>query len=142
MNENHDLERFVTAQEVAYGKALAEVRSGRKKSHWMWYVFPQYIGLAKSARSVEYAIGSKEEALAYLNHSVLGGRLNIISHELLNHSDKTALEILGPTDALKLQSSMTLFHLAGGSEPSIFSVVLDQFFKGEKCQSTIEIFKR
>src|ERR687890_544601 len=121
-----DLDRFVEAQAAPYAGALAELRRGRKQSHWMWFVFPQVAGLGSSAMSQHYAIGSLEEARAYLDHPVLGPRLVESAQAVLSHPDRSAREIMGSPDDAKLRSSMTLFALAG-SEP-LFQQVLDTFF--------------
>ena len=105
----HDLDRFVRAQEADYPRALAEVRAGRKRSHWIWYVFPQVAGLGSSAMSRRYAIRSLAEARAYLEHPVLGPRLREVAGAALGVGGKSAREILGTPDDLKLRSSATLF---------------------------------
>jgi uncharacterized protein (DUF1810 family) len=111
-----DLERFVAAQAGAYDRALAELQRGEKRSHWMWYVFPQFAGLGHSAMSRQYAIRSLGEAQAYLAHPVLGARLRDCAAALLAHAGRSALEILGSPDDRKLHSSATLFAEAGGGE--------------------------
>jgi uncharacterized protein (DUF1810 family) len=128
---SRDLERFVDAQNSGgtYDRALAELRAGRKVSHWMWFVFPQRAGLGQSAMSQEYAIESPEEARAYVEHPVLGPRLVECAEALLTHEDKSAEEIMGQIDAVKLRSSMTLFALAAPEQP-IFAQVLDRYFDG------------
>src|SRR6185312_2052548 len=110
MNDPYDLNRFVSAQERTYDAALAELRAGRKTSHWMWFVFPQIAGLGRSELSLRFAIGSLDEARAYLAHPVLGPRLRECATALLETEGRTAGEILGSIDALKLCSSMTLFR--------------------------------
>jgi uncharacterized protein (DUF1810 family) len=124
-----DLERFVRAQHLAYAGALAELRAGRKTGHWIWYVFPQIVGLGSSAMSTRFAIGSLEEARAYLGHPVLGSRLRECAKALLGARGRTATQILGDVDAMKVHSSMTLFHRAAPDE-SLFRAVLDGFFAG------------
>jgi len=124
-----DLERFVQAQAGVHEVALAELRAGRKTSHWMWFVFPQLSGLGRSAMAHRYAIRSLEEARAYLEHPVLGPRLRACASALLAHADLTADAILGSVDAMKLRSSMTLFHRAAPSE-GVFKGVLDRFYGG------------
>ena len=106
-----DLKRFEKAQEHSYENALKEINNGRKMGHWMWYIFPQIDGIGSSTISKEYAIKSKEEAIAYLNHDVLGKRLIEITKALLLLVDTSAIKIFGYTDALKLKSCMTLFDL-------------------------------
>jgi uncharacterized protein (DUF1810 family) len=138
MNDDpHDLRRFLAAQDGGgtYERALAELRAGRKTSHWMWFVFPQLAGLGQSAMSRRYAIGSLEEARAYLAHPVLGPRLRECSQALLSHPDRSAAEILGGIDAVKLRSSMTLFAAADPAEP-LFAGVLAQFCAGARDRET------
>ena len=129
-----DLERFVTAQLPVYDDVLEELRRGRKTSHWIWFIFPQIAGLGQSAMSQRYAIGSIAEARAYLEHVVLGPRLRE-SAALLLATPCTAEEILGPIDARKLRSSMTLFHRAAPEE-AMFSDVLARFYDGVVDGST------
>jgi uncharacterized protein (DUF1810 family) len=126
-----DLQRFVDAQDRGgtYDRALAELRAGRKVSHWMWFVFPQRAGLGQSAMSREYAIDSAEEARAYVEHPVLGPRLVESAEALLTHEDRSAEEIMGGIDAVKLRSSMTLFARAAPEQP-VFGRVLDRYFEG------------
>jgi uncharacterized protein (DUF1810 family) len=113
-----DLERFVTAQDsgAVYARALAELRAGRKQSHWMWFVFPQIAGLGRSEVARRYAINGLGEARRYLRHPILGERLREASRTLLDHTDRRAEEIMGAVDAMKLRSSMTLFAHAAGRE--------------------------
>jgi len=132
------LERFVEAQDGVYPRALQELRAGRKASHWMWFVFPQLAGLGSSPMAQRYAIGSLGEARAYLDHPVLGSRLVDCARAVLSHPDRTAREILGSPDDVKLRSSMTLFTLARGSEP-VFQQVLDAFFAGERDPRTVDL---
>jgi uncharacterized protein (DUF1810 family) len=134
---SHDLERFVSAQAEVYGRALDEVRRGRKTSHWMWFVFPQIAGLGYSPTSQYYAIASLDEARAYLQHPVLGARLRECARAVAAHADSTPEQIFGGIDALKLHSSMTLFHLAAPDEPA-FTEVLDRFFDGGLDAATEE----
>jgi uncharacterized protein (DUF1810 family) len=132
------LERFVEAQDGVHERALDELRAGRKTSHWMWFVFPQVAGLGSSPTAREYAIGSLEEARAYLEHPVLGPRLHECAEAVLSHSDRTAHDILGSPDDVKLRSSMTLFVLAAGPG-SVFQRVLDAFFDGEPDTRTVDL---
>jgi uncharacterized protein (DUF1810 family) len=127
-----DLGRFVDAQNRGgtYAAALAELRAGRKTSHWMWFVFPQVAGLGHSSMAQAYAIGSLQEARAYLAHPVLGPRLLDCVRAVLGHADRSAADVLGGIDALKLRSSMTLFARADPDQP-LFAPVLDQFSGGE-----------
>jgi uncharacterized protein (DUF1810 family) len=124
-----DLERFVTAQAVAYDGALAELRRGQKTGHWIWFVFPQLVGLGRSALSELYGIVSLDEARAYLEHPVLGRRLRECAGALLAHRGRSAVSILGEVDAVKVRSSMTLFHRAAPNE-SLFREVLEAFYGG------------
>jgi uncharacterized protein (DUF1810 family) len=124
-----DLERFVTAQEGVYDTALAELRAGRKRTHWMWFVFPQIAGLGSSSTAERYAIRSLDEARAYLAHPVLGPRLHEAAAAMLAVEGRTASEILGFPDDLKLRSSMTLFAQAA-DEPGVFQQVLDRYYDG------------
>jgi uncharacterized protein (DUF1810 family) len=135
--DHPNLRRFVDTQNEnrTYERALAELRDGRKTSHWMWFVFPQIAGLGHSEMSRRYAIASLEEARAYLDHPVLGPRLLECCQALLSHSGKSAEQILGAIDALKLRSSMTLF-LRADPESQVFQQVLDHYFKGEADVAT------
>ena len=126
----YDLDRFVVAQERVFAEALAELRRGRKSGHWIWFIFPQIAGLGYSDMSRRYAIASLDEARAYLADPVLGARLRECAAALLaTNPQRTAEDILGGIDAVKVRSSMTLFHLAGPDEP-IFRQVLDRFYGG------------
>ena len=133
-----DLQRFLDAQEEDFEIALSEIRGGRKRSHWMWYIFPQIAGLGFSSTSKFYAIKDKTEARSYLAHSVLGERLIEISNALLEIEGKTANQIFGNPDDLKLKSSMTLFGALEDSNP-VFQKVLDKYFGGAKDARTIKI---
>lgn len=132
-----DLQRFVAAQDRGgtYDAAAAELRSGRKSSHWMWFVFPQVAGLGRSPIAQHYAIGSLDEARAYLAHPVLGPRLVDVAQILLAIESGSAQDIFGGIDALKLRSSMTLFHRADPSE-GVFREVLERYFGGEADSAT------
>lgn len=131
-----DLQRFVSAQEGVYGNALAELRGGRKRTHWMWYIFPQFDGLGYSATSKHYAIKSRAEAQRYLEHPVLGARLRECAGALLALHGRSASSIFGAPDDLKLHSSMTLF--AAVSPPgSVFAQVLEQYFQGQPDHTTL-----
>ena len=136
-----DLTRFLDAQARDYDRALAEIRSGRKESHWMWYVFPQYRGLGHSAMSQRYAIGSLEEARAYLDHPVLGQRLIACAEAALAASGRTAHEIFGSPDDLKLRSCATLFAAASTRKPSVFDAILDQYFDGRGDDTTLRLLR-
>lgn len=131
-----NLNRFLEAQEVTYKKALQEIKNGKKQSHWMWYVFPQYIGLGKSSTSIRFAINNLEEANEYLNHSILGTRLIEICTELLYIEHKSVYNIFGSPDDLKLQSSMTLFNSII-NEYNVFYLVLQKFYNSQLCNLTM-----
>ena len=133
-----DLERFVVAQEDTYARALAELRAGRKTSHWMWWVFPQVAGLGTSGTSQAYAIADLAEARAYLRHDVLGPRLLECCRALLDLEDVSAERVLGSVDAMKLRSSMTLFAHADPSEP-VFREVLERFYDGDEDERTVQL---
>jgi uncharacterized protein (DUF1810 family) len=131
------LERFVAAQDAGgtYQQAVGELRRGRKAGHWIWFVFPQVAGLGQSPTSVRYSISSLDEARAYLRHPVLGPRLAECAGIVAQTRDRTAEQIFGGLDAMKLRSSMTLFHRADPAEP-LFSEVLDAFFGGQPDPAT------
>lgn len=140
MNDPFDLNRFVSAQEPVYEQALAELRRGRKTSHWMWFVFPQIAGLGHSAMAQRYAISGPEEARAYLEHPVLGARLRECCAALFAIEGKSAYEILGSPDDMKLKSSMTLFDFAEPS--SIFAEVLERYYDAEKDERTLSLLSQ
>jgi len=132
------LSRFVEAQEQNYDQALAEIKSGRKRSHWMWYVFPQLDGLAFSSTSKHYAIKSLDEARAYLQHPVLGPRLLDCADALLQIQGRTAYQIFGSPDDLKLKSSATLFaHVSPAG--SVFHQVLAKYYRGGADEKTLQL---
>ncbi len=133
-----NLGRFVNAQENVYASALAELRSGRKRSHWMWFIFPQIEGLGHSEMARFYAIQNLEEARQYLRHPVLGKRLLECAETLLSLDDRSASDIFGFPDDMKLRSSMTLFARAAGPD-SVFVRVLERYFNGEEDQTTLDI---
>jgi uncharacterized protein (DUF1810 family) len=139
MNE-HGLNRFLTAQERDYETALAEIKSGRKRSHWMWYIFPQIAGLGYSETSKFYAIKDRQEAEAYLSHPVLGQRLIEISNALLELEDNHAARIFGSPDDMKLKSSMTLFATLPSTDP-VFTHVLAKYFNGIQDWVTLNLLK-
>ena len=130
-DDPHDLQRFIAAQDAAgtYERALTELRAGRKKSHWMWFVFPQIAGLGHSPNALTYAISSLTEAKAYIADPLLGPRLLECTRALIALAGGDAVEILGEIDAVKLRSSMTLFATAAPHEP-LFRQVLDRYFDG------------
>ena len=138
MNESdpHNLQRFLAAQAEDYNCALGELQQGRKESHWIWYVFPQVAGLGHSSMAQEYAIGSRNEAVAYLNHAVLGARLQQCCEALLQHQDMQVQDIMGFPDDLKLRSSMTLFAQISTPD-SVFHAVLNAFYSGQMDERTI-----
>jgi uncharacterized protein (DUF1810 family) len=136
----YHLERFVDAQDHGvHTKALNELHAGRKATHWMWFIFPQVTGLGTSPTSQRYAIGSLEEARAYLEHPVLGPRLVECARAVLVHPDRTARQIMGTPDDAKLRSSMTLFALAAADSEPVFHEVLDTFFAGERDPRTLHL---
>lgn len=132
-----DLARFVDAQDRVYPTVLAELRAGRKRSHWIWFVFPQLRGLGHSPTAHRFGIASSAEAQAYLGHPVLHARLDECARALLAHTDRTAREILGHPDDLKVRSSMTLFARAGG--PDVCRAVLDAFYDGQEDPVTVKM---
>ncbi len=131
----HDLDRFVAAQDGVYPQALAELRAGRKRSHWMWFIFPQIAGLGQSEMARTYAIAGADEARAYLAHPVLGPRLIEVAQAVAAAAG-SADAILGGIDAVKLRSSMTLFA-AVADDPTPFRAALDRFFGGEGDRATL-----
>ena len=132
---NYDLERFIEAQKYDYDGALREIKNGLKQGHWIWYIFPQIKGLGHSYNSEFYGISSKEEAKAYLEHPVLGSRLREITQAFLDYNNKTADDILGFPDVLKVRSCMTLFDLVSPND--IFNDVLYKYYEGQRCDKTI-----
>ncbi|MGA1799652.1 DUF1810 domain-containing protein [Sphingomonas sp. 4RDLI-65] len=134
-----DLDRFVTAQAGVYPQALAELRAGAKRSHWMWFVFPQIAGLGQSAMARTYAIAGADEARAYLAHPVLGARL-IEATAAVVGARGSAEAILGGIDAVKLRSSMTLFA-AVADDPAPFRAALDRFFGGMADEATLRLLQ-
>lgn len=133
-----DLNRFLEAQERDFETAFSEIRSGRKHSHWMWYIFPQIAGLGFSSTSKFYAIKDVSEAEDFLKHPILGERLLKISNALLDINGKTAHEIFGSPDDTKLKSSMTLFGALDESDP-VFRRVLDKYFDGDQDRRTLDL---
>jgi uncharacterized protein (DUF1810 family) len=132
------LERFVDAQQGIYTQALAELRDGRKRSHWMWFVFPQIAGLGRSETARFYAIADLAEARAYLAHPLLGLRLGEATEAVLAHAGQTPETIFGGIDAVKLRSSMTLFEAAAGVSETRFGAVLDRFYDGVRDTATLQ----
>ena len=141
MTRDTDLKRFIDAQQRDYQTALAEVKNGRKQSHWIWYIFPQVQGLGYSETSKYYAIKDMGEAEEFLKHPLLGSRLIQICNELLLLKSNDAYKIFGSPDDLKLKSSMTLFSSLQDASP-VFSLVLDKFFNGTKDSKTLMIIIR
>ncbi|TDS08958.1 DUF1810 domain-containing protein [Sphingobacterium paludis] len=136
----YDLQRFLNAQNQAYLTALYEIKNGKKESHWIWFIFPQIQGLGQSENAQFYIMKNLEEAEQYLAHPILGENLIEITRELLLIEGKTALEVLGWPDNLKLQSSMTLFAKASGNHP-IFQQVLDRYFEGKMDMQTLKLIE-
>lgn len=135
-----DLARFIKAQQDTYAKALQELSDGQKRSHWMWFIFPQIHGFGRSEIARFYAISGRSEAEAYLNHPVLGARLEECTRAMLSHARLSAPEILGSPDDLKFQSSMTLFGIAAQSGSS-FETALHVFYGGEGDRATLAALK-
>ena len=138
MNDENNILRFVDAQEnpwAGYDNALAEIKRGKKISHWIWYIFPQLRGLGHSRRSYFYGIVDRKEAAVYLAHPVLGSRLREITEALLENTNKSAIAILGEIDAQKVQSCMTLFDCIAPND--IFEKVLNMFYNGERDMKSI-----
>lgn len=135
--DDFNLERFVLAQRNVYSQVLSEIIRGRKTSHWMWFIFPQVKGLGRSYESQLYGIGDLSEARAYLAHDVLGNRLRECVSTLLRIENRTALEIFGPIDEMKLRSSLTLFNAA--SEEVIFDQAIAKYFNGQTDDLTLGI---
>ncbi|MFI5907581.1 DUF1810 domain-containing protein [Dactylosporangium sp. NPDC051541] len=136
MEDPYELSRFVEAQRDVYDHAIGELQDGHKRSHWMWFVFPQIRGLGRSSMAQRYAIGSLDEARAYLQHPVLGPRLLECADALLGDATHTAEGIFGSTDAMKLRSSMTLFAHAEPAE-NRFTRVLDRYYEGLEDAETV-----
>lgn len=135
---DYNLDRFIDAQNGIYDLALAELKAGRKRSHWMWFIFPQIAGLGSSSMSEKYAIRSAEEASAYLADPILGSRLLRCVEAILSIEDRTANHILGSPDDMKLRSSMTLFA-AISDHASPFHQVIDKFYHGKFDDRTVEL---
>lgn len=134
----YDLGRFKAAQEWDYQQALSEIRAGRKRSHWIWYIFPQLQGLGRSSMCALYGIKGMGEAEAYLSDEVLRARLIEISQALLELNAQDPVAVMGHIDALKLRSCMTLFSLARNTDP-VFQAVLNRYYGGEPDKRTIEL---
>lgn len=138
MTDAYSLDRFLNAQERAYNTVLAELRAGRKSSHWIWFIFPQIAGLGHSSMAQQFAIASLEEAKAYLQHPVLGQRLRECTQLVLNVEGLSAEEIFGYPDYLKFRSCMTLF-ISAATDNTIFKDALLKYFDGQPDQQTLDI---
>lgn len=134
----HLFDDFVQAQDTIYPLVLKELTAGKKRTHWMWFIFPQITGLGHSEMAQRFAIESLSQAREYLQHKILGARLIECAELLLAHPDKSALEVFGKPDNLKLHSSLTLFAIAS-EQNSVFTQLLQQFFFGESDQATLDI---
>lgn len=140
MNNPYNLQRFLDAQEPVFERVLSELRDGRKRSHWMWFIFPQLKGLGHSEMAQRYGISGHDEAVAYLHHPSLGARLESCSRALLQWRHRSAVDILGSPDDLKLRSSMTLFAQVAPDNP-LFQELLDAFFEGKPDATTLSKLK-
>jgi uncharacterized protein (DUF1810 family) len=139
-SDPYDFSRFLRAQEIDYDQALSEIRSGRKRTHWMWYIFPQLAGLGSSSTAQHYAITSANEARAYLNHPVLGSRLEECAEAVLQVEGRSAQEIFGSPDDLKLRSCASLFACV--SPPgSVFERLLEKYYQGEPDSKTMTLLE-
>ena len=138
MTDGYNLYRFLSAQEPVYDTVLDELRAGRKSSHWIWFIFPQITGLGRSAMAQKFAIGSLNEAKAYLKHPVLGPRLRECTQLVLDVNGRSAKEILGYPDDLKFRSCMTLF-LTAATDNTLFNSALLKYFDGKPDQMTLDI---
>ncbi|MCH8846947.1 MAG: DUF1810 domain-containing protein [Proteobacteria bacterium] len=137
MNDIYQLQRFLDAQEAVYPDVVRELRGGRKESHWMWYIFPQVKGLGKSHISQKYALGSLDEATAYVQHPILGNRLHECTEIVVSTEESTVEQIFGYPDYLKFHSSMTLFSQVKNHHP-LFDSALKKYFDNKKDQFTLE----
>ena len=137
---DHDLIRFLDAQDQIYGQVIEELTKGRKQTHWLWFVFPQLAGLGRSGMAQHYAIHDLDQAKRYLANSILGPRLRQVVRLLMNQKGKSAFEILGSPDDLKLRSCLTLFREAASNDTdrALFAKALDQFYRGEADRRTLE----
>jgi len=140
MSDPHHLQRFVDAQAGVYANVVKELAAGRKRNHWMWFIFPQVAGLGSSAMAQRYAIGSRDEAQAYLAHDLLGPRLLECTGLVIKVADKTIHDILGSPDDLKFCSSMTLFGAVSGKP--LFAEAIAKYFAGAKDQATLAILSQ
>lgn len=135
-DDPYDLQRFVNAQEPVYDEIVEELRQGRKRSHWMWFIFPQIRGLGASEMSKRFAISSLAEAEAYLTHPLLGARLRECTELVMQHSDRSIEAILGPVDSLKFRSSMTLYAQITTAD-DVFATALEMIYGGEADALTL-----
>jgi len=140
MNDPHNLQRFIDAQDPVYDEVVAELTAGKKTSHWIWFVFPQFDGLGRSGMAQRYAVRSKEETLAYWNHPVLGARLKKCIEKMMTVRGRTAFQILGTPDDLKLRSCLTLFATLVPDEP-LFKLALEKYFNGHVDPMTLELLR-
>ncbi|HRI39033.1 MAG TPA: DUF1810 domain-containing protein [Nitrospira sp.] len=138
MTDIYNLQRFLDAQELVYDTVLAELRAGRKSSHWIWFIFPQIAGLGHSTMAQQFAIASLDEAKAYLQHPFLGQRLRECTQLVLNVEERSAEEIFGYPDDLKFRSCMTLF-MATATDNALFKNALHKYFDGQPDQKTLDI---
>ncbi|MCQ4326506.1 DUF1810 domain-containing protein [Stutzerimonas stutzeri] len=138
MNDRYDLQRFVDAQRPVYERALGELRDGHKRTHWMWFIFPQLSGLGHSAMASRYAISGEAEALAYLQHPLLGPRLEACTRAMLEHRGQSAQRILGTPDDLKFHSCLTLFARVA-PPPAPFDEALQAFFEGRPDPASLAL---
>ena len=139
--DDHDLDRFLKAQGDTYDTALDELKAGRKRSHWIWFIFPQIAGLGQSPTSQFYGVKSLDEAAAYLRHPILGGRLHESLKTLQMLEETSADRIFGDLDAMKFRSSLTLFAEAAPADP-IIEAALDRWFGGRKDEKTLQLLRR
>lgn len=138
MDDPHDLQRYVAAQAPVWPAVLAELGRGAKASHWMWFVFPQLKGLGRSSTAQHFGIASRDEALAYWQHPVLGPRLKQCTELMLDVSGRSALQVLGSPDDMKFRSSMTLFEQVAPEEP-VFAQAIERYFAGERDERTLAL---
>ncbi len=141
-NNKKKLERFIEPSNLDYEIALKEIKNGKKKSHWIWYIFPQLKGLGNSYNSNYYGIKDINEAKEYLNHIILGNRLIEITETLLNLNINDPIEIFGDIDSKKVNSCMTLFYYASFKKNSLFKNVINKYYNGEYCKNTIRLLNR
>ncbi len=142
LQESFDLERFVSAQSPVMAEVIRELTAGRKETHWMWFVFPQLRGLGSSSMAHRYGIGSRDEAVAYLGHPLLGPRLVYTTDLVLTHLGRSAHAIFGSPDDMKFHSCMTLFHHAADGKERAFERALHTFFEGQQDARTLALLQR